>query len=246
MLLSTSCAKQKKIKFSGYEWEVKNSSEPVGPGNNYFSDSKESVWVDDKGLHLKLRYEDGKWYCSEVINKSSLGYGKYIFNIVSEGNSRIDTLDKNVVLGMFTYDNTDENNTREIDIEFSRFGKDDNSIGHYTVYAPGKEIILNSKKFNEIDDKPFELDGSYTTHIIDWKKDSITYESLHGHLIDNQNKKRIRSYTYTIKDSKEKIPVPDEGNAKIRINLWLFRGKAPTNKKEVEIIIKKFKFIPYE
>lgn len=245
LLVGTSCTKTRKIVFSDYEWEIKSSKKQVGPGNNYFSDSEKNIWVDERGLHLRLRYEDGKWYCSEVINKKTLGYGKYIFYIISEDNNSMDKLDKNVVFGMFTYDNTDKDNTREIDIEFSQFGDDKNSRGHYVIYGPGNEIVSNDKKFNEIDNQPFELEGSYTTHIIDWQKESIKYESIHGHLTD-PNKVRIKSYIYPEIDNEQTIPIPDEGNARVRINLWLFKSKPPTDNEEVEIIINKFEFIPYK
>ena len=51
--------KDRIISFSGYEWLVKTSanskSGTAGPGNNYFSNSKDNVWVDKKGwLHLKI------------------------------------------------------------------------------------------------------------------------------------------------------------------------------------------------
>jgi len=34
------------LSFSGYDWWVKTSSGPVGPGPNYFSDRTNNVWVD--------------------------------------------------------------------------------------------------------------------------------------------------------------------------------------------------------
>lgn len=43
------------INFAGRYWWVKNGTN-LGPGPNNFSDSEESVWVDDAGkLHLKIR-----------------------------------------------------------------------------------------------------------------------------------------------------------------------------------------------
>ena len=43
------------IEFSGYTWTIKDSyGKHTGPGNNYFSGSKENVYVDANGkLHLR-------------------------------------------------------------------------------------------------------------------------------------------------------------------------------------------------
>ena len=58
------------IQWSGHEWLVRNSdNERGGPGPNYWSDSPQSVWVDSKDrLHLKIRYENGRWVCAEIFN----------------------------------------------------------------------------------------------------------------------------------------------------------------------------------
>lgn len=90
------------IFFSGRTWQVKTSTPGlVGPGPNYFSNSAKSVWVDASGyLHMKIRKINGVWHSSEVVLSNSLGYGKYILYTAS----RIDLLDKNLVLGIFTYD----------------------------------------------------------------------------------------------------------------------------------------------
>jgi hypothetical protein len=38
--------------------------------------------------------------------------------------------------------------------------------------------------------------------------------------------------------------VPDAGQAQVRINLWLFRGNAPTDGQPVEVVISDFTFTP--
>lgn len=120
------------LEFSGYTWAVKESFDKhTGPGRNYFSGSKENVWVDEDGkLHLKLRYKNDRWYCSEVQMLKSLGYGKYVFFI-----DRLpQPLDKDVVIGLFMYDHTDTSNFhKEIDIEFSKWGKDVDLNTQYVI-----------------------------------------------------------------------------------------------------------------
>ncbi|MBI3195304.1 MAG: hypothetical protein HYZ34_12690, partial [Ignavibacteriae bacterium] len=98
------------LSFSGYDWWVKASVTPIGPGPNYFSDSQENVWVDSLGqLHLRITQRNGRWNCPEVISKSSPGYGRYIFQVTG----RLGQLDRNVVLGLFTWDNASAENHRE-------------------------------------------------------------------------------------------------------------------------------------
>ena len=75
--------------FSGYKWRVKQAPDcKLSPGPNYFSALPSDVWVDDKGLHLRIRKVLDKWYSSEVILQQSLGYGTYIFHT----NSRVDII----------------------------------------------------------------------------------------------------------------------------------------------------------
>src|SRR5437667_5439644 len=72
------------ISFSGYTWSVKMSAGRVGPGPNYFSDGTNNVWVDAQGrLHLKITLVKGHWYCAEIVNQSSLGYGTYRWTLDS-------------------------------------------------------------------------------------------------------------------------------------------------------------------
>ena len=218
------------ITFSGYDWEVKSSCEKtIGPGPNYFSDREKDVWVDEAGqLHLKITKKDGNWYCTEVFTERSLGYGKYIFYTAS----RVDQLDKNIVLGLFTWDETaPDDNYREIDIEFSRWGKEINDNAQYVVQpwdSPG-----NIHRFN------IELNGDYSTHFFNWGPDSVFFQSLYGHPILPPNPEDIiESWTYTGGD------IPPAGLENARINLWLFRGNPPSDGKDAEIIIKAFEFIP--
>ncbi|MHC5173180.1 MAG: hypothetical protein ACYSPJ_05395, partial [Planctomycetota bacterium] len=56
------------VTFAGHEWGVKYGDQ-LGPGPNYFSDSQDSLWVDEKGyLHMTIIKRGGKWFCTEVIN----------------------------------------------------------------------------------------------------------------------------------------------------------------------------------
>jgi hypothetical protein len=208
------------LSFSGYVWLVKNNETRVGPGLNYFSDSNENAWVDEQGsLHLKITKRNNKWYCSELISEKSFGYGKYVFYL----ESKIDQLNERVVIGLFVLDESPKYNHNEIDIELSRWGWPINNNAQFVVqpYTNSKNIY----RFN------IQQNSECATYSFEWKNKNIFFQSLDSNEI-------IQSWNYTGKN----IPIPH--NEKTRINLWLFKGNPPSDNEEVEIIIKKFEFIP--
>ena len=227
-------AYERSIEFSGYEWEVRNNEILENPGPNYFSDSSDNVWVDSSGrLHLKLTYLDGKWYGAEIINKEVLGYGKYTFHL----EAKLDQLDSNVVLGLFTYDmeSTDAQKKahREIDIEFAEWGNVNHPNSQYTIWHSEAK-----KKAHTYDSHMPH--GTWSTHSFDWQPKRIDFESSGGHHKKTPDDDFIwQSWSYKNKR------VPNEGLAKIHMNLWLFDGQPPKNNQEVEVIISEFTFEPY-
>lgn len=214
------------ISFSGYDWLVRNTSGTAGPGPNRFSNSTDNVYVDSTGqLHLKITQRDGLWYCASIGALKSLGYGQYKFYI----SSRLDQLSKDVVAGLFTWDDDPAYNHREIDIEFSKWGNESNSNSQYTVQPYDK--ATNFSKFNTL------LSGDYSTHSFNWTQKKISFESYFGHYnVLPSVDFLIHSWSYTGSD------IPLKGNEKTAINLWMFNGVTPTQ--ESELIIKKFEFIP--
>jgi hypothetical protein len=207
----------KTIKFSGSKWYIKSSEKAIAPGNNYFSDDKENVWVDSKGyLHLKVTNNAGKWLCPEVINAESLGYGKYVFYV--EG--LLDNLDENIVFSMFIY----EDDEHEIDIEYVK-SKEDALNSQYVIQPYTKQGNLT--RFDT------KLNGALTTHEIDWKEKAINFQSRHG-----STDYAISKWIY------EGSNIPKKGNEHARINIYLKDGQIPLDNRQVEIVIRSFKFIP--
>jgi hypothetical protein len=206
------------IKFSGMEWIVRKTNQDLaGPGPNYFSDSEDNVWVDAQGrLHLKIRQVEGKWQCSGVSLRRSLSYGKYTFYLASD----VTDLDPNVVAGLFTYMNDNE----EIDIEFSQWSDPQNINAQFAVQPSYKEG--NKVRFDYI-----PRANHLSTHFFDWKSDSITFGSRHGHSLEPEPEDEIYSWTYSGEN------IPPDSNERLKINLWLFRGNAPANMEEAELII---------
>jgi len=219
----------RKIQFSGYTWQLKIGRQSInGAKRNYFSDSEENVWIDDKGqLHLKITRRDGKWYCAEVASEKTFGYGKYIFYLESPA----DQLADNVVLGLFTWGSSPRYSHREIDIEFSRWGKPEEANAQFVV-QPGTQPG-NLHRFN------IQLRQNRSTHSFEWRKESIFFQSLRGHYPSPPDGSCIiQSWSYTGKNN------PRPGDERVRIDLWLSDAKPPSGNAEIEVVVKKFEFIP--
>lgn len=205
------------IEFSGYEWVVRTSDDKMqGPGPNLFSDSEENVWVDSAGrLHLKIVQKNGYWYCAGVTLKQSQGHKKYVFYMAS----RVDELDENVVGGLFTYKNDDE----EIDIEFSKWSQSENQDSQFAIQPADKSG--NKERYD------LNLKSDLSTHFFNWQANSIEFGSYQGHTLEPILEDVIHTWTYTGTD------IPPVSDEKLKLNLWLFRGNAPTNNQPAEMII---------
>ncbi len=210
----------KRIFFSGYEWEVKAGRHHPGK-NDWLADN---VWVDSEGLlHLKITRRDTQWYCAELRTVKSFGYGTYQFQVIGT----VDKLDPNIVLGLFVYpapENPDEGN--EIDIEYAKWGKPEAPSGNYTVASSSTTYHFHSL-----------LEGNYTTHQFVWTDQQVNFQSFHGHVVTEDME--IANWLYNAKTYQGKTAVPP---VRVHMNLWLFRGKAPLDSQEQEIIINKFIF----
>ena len=228
----------KTITFSGYDWDVRGQGKG-GPGPNTWDDA--NVQVDDQGwLHLKLTKHattsgETEWHCVELSTQKRLGLGRYQFQVIG----RIDELDHNVVLGLFKYPTADvgKDGTNEIDIEFAKWGNPTApNNADYVVYPAvgARTIPEDHRSFN------VELNGDYSTHRFLWQCHQVTFQSLHGHRDDDKLQFEYWQYTPGFPRLIPQQPTP------VRINLWLFDGRPPSDDTEVEIIVSQLKFTPLE
>ncbi len=229
--------KAQTLRFAGYEWEVREGA--GGPGPNAWD--ARNAWVDEAGqLHLKIsrrasQPEVGKpeaeaWSCAEVTVKNRLGFGRYQFQVAG----RLDLFDPNVVLGLFNYTTPDvgPDGTNEIDIEFARWGEAGHPGGNYTVWPalPGStEPGLT-----------FPLPQAQTsTHRFMWRSGSVRFQSLSGFRENNEGE--FLRWKFEPPEPRRLVP---QHPLPLHLNLWLFRGRAPQNGKEIEIVIHSFSFKP--
>jgi hypothetical protein len=213
------------VQFSGYTWTIRNTgSASEGPGPNVFSGS--NAWVDANGwLHLKISKNTttGKWNCAEIYSTQNFGYGTYQWQV--EG--AIGSLDKNIVLGLFNYSGNDGYD--EMDIEFARWGNSSWPNLNYTVWPATSGYSDWSYTKN------FSLSGTYTTHRFTRSASSVVFKSLGGFYNDDTNLFASATCT-TANTSISTLGMP------VHMNLWLFDGNAPSDGKEVEIIIHSFTY----
>ena len=217
-------ASARTINWSGYTWDVKNSPHrQIGPGPNRWSDSRKNVWVDGAGrLHLKITEVSGHWYSAEVVAQGSFGFGDYTWDVTGRPND----LDRNAVLGMFTWDDVSaRDHHREIDIEMSRWGSKHatkNSgftVQPYQHHGNGHRYVIP------------DAAGPRTVNSFIWGSSSVAFST---ELPDGSP---ISNWTYAGND------VPSHGvNVRPRINLWLFRGVPASNGKPVHVVLPSFSF----
>jgi hypothetical protein len=212
------------LSFSGYDWRVKSSVDRVGPGPNYFSDSGKNVWVDKhKRLHLKITRQNGRWECAEIVSMQSFGYGAYRFFLETASPS----IDPNVVLGLFTWNDQPAYHHRELDVEISRWGKPDDEDAQFVVQPfTTPENILRFRL-------PAHLRSSEQGFL--WKPDSVYAYSKRG----GPDAALLRDHTF-IND------IPQAGGENARINLWLNDKHGPANGREVEVALSRFQFTPLD
>ena len=194
----------KRIVFGGHVWQVRDYN--GGPGPNRFSDKL--VSIDSEGqLHLKIAKIGGIYHCSELYLEKPLGYGTYSFSV-----AKVPILDKNTILGLFTY----ENDKNEIDIEFGSWGCN---------LFPNFQYVVQPTKWNSFK-KVYGYDYDIASEFT-WKKTGVDFKS------DLWPFKPEWSFT---KWSPQSV-----GKERVHINLWQLKGKAPATEQEVIIKSFEFK-----
>jgi predicted outer membrane repeat protein len=214
------------ITFAGYRWGIKDGY--WGPGPNLWSDTDESVWVDENGrLHLKIRQIDSTWYCAEVVSRAPATHGVFRFYMVGD----LDSLDINAVASPFLY----AGDSSEVDIEFSRWKNPAACRNTQYVIHP---VDFADKCIPSSSYEPFtmELDGTSSTHSIDWQQDYLTFTSINGHYeVPPEPDSLIHERTFTRSENGD-IPVETD-SLRVHIDLWLMNGTPPSDGEEIEIVV---------
>jgi len=243
------------IFFSGYYWNIKNSNgTQVGPGPNRFANSSSNIWLDSNNyLHLKITKSNNIWSCAELISVKEFGYGRYIFTTGSD----LTTLNEKVVFGLFSWDDYSfqKQANSEVDIEFARWNNASDSL--LLTYSAQPVWFDNAAPYPERTRKPqmqvSKLKGP-CTHMFKWSSGKILWETYEGNTYPGNNLLATWSFDSTnvarrkleggLTSDAIVVPAPSD-STNVRFNLWLLNGIAPSDNKEVEVVIKSFKFLPF-
>lgn len=235
--------------WSGFTWCVVGSNnERCNPGPNYFSSDTANVRVDSAGdLRIRITNRNGRFYCPVIFTVQTVGYGLYSLYT----SSRIDTLDKNVVFGFFTWNdkNCITNANSELDIEFTRWGYEtDPNVLNYSVQPTN-----SGQEKERYSVSPMNLKSNYSSHFISWTPTLIEWASFQTHTYPPTLMDRIAYWSFNTNNTPKSsvvcnsnpvlIPNP-ESNTHLNLNLWLNGGSYPSDNREVEVIIHKINYIP--
>lgn len=211
--------------WSGFTWNVRNQTRS-GPGNNLWAGA--NSYLDSLGqLHLTIQKTKAGWTCAEIFTTVNFTNGTFEWWV----NSRVDTLDKNVVVGLFVYPGGNTSApplTNEIDIEFAQWGNASNPHLFYTIWP--KNTSLPYKSYG----LPMNLTSNQSTHRFTWSGTSVFYEGLNGW--PNGTTSQFANWT-TPPAYDTLIPTMP---LYVHMNVWLYNSRPPSNGKAVDIVFKQF------
>lgn len=226
------------ISFAGYDtWYVKDGS-GMGPGPNEWSRDPTRVWVDRLGLHLTVAPLESsgspRWVCTEVeLQNQYFGHGMYYWVV----RGKFAQLDKQLVVGVFTYDmaETSAPGYGEIDFEWSKWGQQTKKeLFSFTVHPfpdgdPRAHIEYNTNN------------GEVFTLLLDWQPGRIEQWLFNGYLTPSKAMEFPQTPFHWIYEGANAMQQPR--TATVHMNFWLFRGTAPTSgNRRYEYIIQDFQF----
>src|SRR6478736_262841 len=228
LVLIPRAASAAEIDWKGYTWSVTN-----GGMAGVAAGSTANVSVDSNGyLHLQIRKNGDTWTAAEMFTTTRIGFGTYQWQI----DGPIDTLDKNVVLGLFPYGpaaGIGDDGTNEIDIEYSRWGQASGPNGDWTNYpASGKTVGELSYTFSL-------SGGTLSTSRFVWTSSSIEDFLFAGLQPISSTEGLLKTWKYSPDNPKTNIP---QQALPLGMNLWCY--DTPSDGQNVEVVIRDFQFIP--
>ena len=222
-----------------------------GPGNNKFTANTVAVSGDE--LTLQFKKVGSTWSSSEVRivlqDGSPFRYGNYTFHVKtvavkdsSTSETISNTLPSNLVLGLFTWDDTDnysihENWSHEVDIEMSQWGSATNADLQFLVQPPADPQMY---RFYSGSNSSYKQSNQW--HSFKWLPNKIHWLSTagggHSHTYSTE-----QALLYGLKDYVQCLPADVE----IRMNLWSIDGKTNppdgvNDNQYVEVVIDNFHY----
>jgi hypothetical protein len=208
----------KALRFSGYEWTVRQTPGTPGGSRNLYDPS--NAWVDEKGfLHLRIAKTPSGWTSAEVVLSRSLGYGRYQF-VTGD----ISGFEPAVALAISTWD--DSGPYREMDIEISRWGESGGKNAQYVVqpyFVPANVVRFNAP-------------AGLLAYSLFWEPGRVSFATSRG-AQPGRKSDMVAAHTFT-------SGVPEPGTETVRLNLYVFSNKTNPLTRGVEVVIEKFEYLP--
>jgi hypothetical protein len=211
----------KKIRFSGYEWQVRQM--PSDGGGVAHANRASNAWTDAKGwLHLRMTHDGGEWAGAELNLSRSLGYGSYSFVV-----RQAPRLEPGTVLGLFTYDHLEPGTEhREIDIELSQWG--DPAIKNAQFVIQPYFVPANVFRF-------MSPAGATLTHSFRWEAGRVSFQTVQAG--PGVRSRVLAEHVFT-------SGIPSPGEEKVHLNLYVYGRSRTPQRNGVEVIIEKFEYLP--
>lgn len=229
-LIAQSKLPLQQLNFSGFTWDIRRTAGPEGPLDNYFAGKNETVFLEaDGALRMTVANKDGIWHASEVFLRKRLGYGTYLFRLETD----MASLDRNLVLGLFTYSGSKSYAHREIDIEFSSWG--------YKNEAPkGQFVVQPADRAGNMVLFPLDKLEAKASYLFEWRSDRIEFAAWNGH--GNRpvvgDPRLVMSWSFS-----DVAAIPKPGNEVVHLNLYLAKGgPAPFGIGTTSVVIRSFEF----
>jgi len=239
--------------------QIKEDTNVCGPGNNRFT--QDTVIVDQIADRLTLQYKNG--VASEVRillpeNQRPFTYGTYSFSVESvavknaAGQVLSDILPKELVLGLFTWDDTEsyaihENFNHEVDIEISRWNCETNSDLQFLVQPPGYPQMHRMFTGDHEDENAHYSQGG-KVYSFDWNPAEIEWNTNAGTSVNNNFVLKTEEAVFRNVPDHVQCLEDIGGNMEVRLNLWNMLGnKSPqglSSTDVVEVVFDNFSFTP--
>jgi len=206
------------LRFSGYQWEVRQTASDQGGSRNFYTPA--NAWTDQNGLlHLRVSRQEDHWVSAEVKLSRSLGFGSYRF-VVRD----VSRLEPAAVFALFTWDEMGP--PREMDIEISRWGEPEDKNAQFVIQP--YVVPANTVRF--------AAPAGTLTYRMDWAPGRVAFQTMRGSKPENQSAV-VAEHVFT-------SGVPSAGNERIHMNLYVYGNKRHPLQHEFEVKVEKFEFLP--
>ena len=204
------------LQLSGYQWAVRESAADGASGNFY---DPENAWTDNRGfLHMRIARKGERWAEAGVRLSRSLGYGSYRF--VVEDVSHLEPA------GVFTIFSWDDQASKEMDFQVSRWGQPDDKNAQFLVQP--WDVPANTVRF---DAPPGVLN-----YVFRWAPGLVEFQAMRGSS-SKSGMPAMADHTFT-------SGVPPAGAERLGFGLYVYDHSPRPMQHETEVVIESFEFLP--